>query len=152
MKIVVVSDNHGRKQVLDKVIIDNSDADYFIHCGDSELPKEMLRGFLAVRGNNDFTFDLPEYKILEVENYRILVLHGHRLIYMQNREMLINRAKAEKCNIVCFGHSHIFESMMIDGIQLINPGSLWQNRDGTKPSYAILELNNNSIKIRRINI
>ena len=52
MKIVVVSDNHGRSEPLEQILELHRDADVFIHCGDSELPPQFLQGYVCVRGNN----------------------------------------------------------------------------------------------------
>lgn len=147
MKIIIVSDNHGRVQPLIDVMQLHQDAVAFIHCGDSELPSEYLQGYAGVRGNNDFYSEMPESKIVQIENHRIFVVHGHRLLYMGNRELLVNKAKQNDCDIICFGHTHIFEHQKIDGIDIINPGSISRNRDGSPPCYAILEINGDMINI-----
>lgn len=149
MKIVIVSDNHGRLEPLQDILNKHQDADLFIHCGDSEMPSEYLKGYIAVKGNNDFYDDLPEYQVVDCGEHRIFVTHGHRMLYLSNREMLVNKAKSMNCDIVCFGHTHIFESQIVDGITLINPGSLSRNRDGSPTSYAILEIEQNRLKTTR---
>ncbi|MEG0239311.1 MAG: metallophosphoesterase [Anaerorhabdus sp.] len=149
MKIVVISDNHGRVEPLRDILNMHQDAEAFIHCGDSELPAEYLSGYAAVRGNNDFFGDLPDFKVLELGEHRILVAHGHRLMFLDNRELLINKAKSCNCDIVCFGHTHIFECRKMDGIYLINPGSISRNRDGSTPSYAILTIEGSVVDIVR---
>ncbi|MEG0176723.1 metallophosphoesterase [Anaerorhabdus sp.] len=149
MKIIVVSDNHGRIEPLKEVQLVHQDAAAFIHCGDSELPIDYLAGFAAVRGNNDFYGDLPESKIIELGSHRILIAHGHRLMFLDNRELLINKAKSCNCDIVCFGHTHVFETRVVDGIYLVNPGSISRNRDGSIPSYAIINIEDDKIDIER---
>ena len=79
MKIVVVSDNHGRSEPLEQILELHRDADVFIHCGDSELPPQFLQGYVCVRGNNDFYYEYPEMKILELEGHRMMIVHGHHL-------------------------------------------------------------------------
>lgn len=149
MKIVIISDNHGRIEPIQNILYQHQDADAFIHCGDSELPVNYLAGYVAVRGNNDFYAELPDYRVLEIGNHRILIAHGHRLMFLDNRELLVNKAKSLDCDVICFGHSHIFESRVIDDITLINPGSISKNRDGSAPSYAILTINNNQLSVER---
>ena len=69
-KIVIMSDNHGCYQHVDRILEDNKDADLFIHCGDHEGYDEQLDKFIAVRGNNDWTSSLENIQIVEFENYR----------------------------------------------------------------------------------
>lgn len=149
MKIVVVSDNHGRVEPLRELLMMHQDAEIFIHCGDSELPSEYLNGYVSVRGNNDFYADLPEYRIIDLKDHKILVAHGHRMMFLDNREMLVTKAMSFGCDIVCFGHTHIFEDRIINGIHIVNPGSISRNRDGSSPSYAIINIVGDTIKTER---
>lgn len=149
MKIVIVSDNHGRLEPLQDIQMKHQDAELFIHCGDSEMPTEYLSGYVAVKGNNDFYDELPDFRVVECDNHRLLVTHGHRMLFLDNREMLVNKAKSLNCDLVAFGHTHIFETRVVDGITLINPGSLSRNRDGSPTSYAIIDIDGDTIKTTR---
>lgn len=144
MKIIVVSDNHGRTAWLNKIRDRHKDADCFIHCGDIEMHPDELRGFVCVRGNNDY-YDYPEYRIVHLDKHNIFVTHGHRMMLFFDRSFLVSKAKEHGCDIVCFGHTHVFEYRYIDGVHIINPGSITHNRDGSKPSYAIVEVNDDVI-------
>ena len=57
MKYLVVSDSHGDRQILVDLVrhFENS-VDFFIHCGDSELPAkdELWNVFHVVGGNCDY--------------------------------------------------------------------------------------------------
>ena len=55
VKIVVVSDNHGMVEPIDYVRETHRDCDYFIHCGDADMPSYLLDGFAVVQGNNATT-------------------------------------------------------------------------------------------------
>ena len=151
MKIVVVSDNHGRMECLREIPQLHRDADAFIHCGDSELPAAALQGYVSVRGNNDFAFELPDMKVLELQGQRIMIVHGHRHLYMGQPDMLISKARRQGCGLVFYGHTHVFSWIRADGIHLINPGSLSHNRDGSDPSYAVVTLEGNDVSVQRIN-
>lgn len=51
-----------------------------------------------------------------------------------------NRLAGLDVEMVCVGHTHIQFRMELDGIQLINPGSVGQPRDGDpRSAYAIIE-------------
>ena len=53
MKIVVVSDSHGRNDILNVIREKHPDAGLFIHCGDLESDPMFYPGYIFVRGNND---------------------------------------------------------------------------------------------------
>ena len=148
MKIIVVSDNHGvdcLKQIKDRY----KSADIFVHCGDSEQSLDELEGYVCVRGNNDY-FNFDRYKILKIMNHRILIVHGDGYIFGHNRNNLKNKAKDLECDVVFFGHSHIFEHTIIDDVHLINPGSLSHNRDFTMPCFCEVELLNDDIRVSKV--
>jgi len=149
MKIVLVSDNHGDKEALEKVLSDNPCADYYIHCGDSSLSNYEIEPFASVKGNNDYYGDYPYNRVLEIEGHKIYICHGHREIYNRTLESLIASAKKRECDIVFFGHIHVFFDQTIDGIRLINPGSLEYNRDKFDKTYAIVEITKNNIFVTK---
>lgn len=149
IKIVLVSDNHGQREGLEYVRTAHSDADYFFHCGDTELPPYELHGFAVVQGNNDYYGTYPMRKILEIGSHRIMLVHGHRDVIFGHYEMLADKAAALGCDIACFGHSHIYHDSEVNGVRLLNPGSIWRNRDGSQPSYMIVTLDGDRILAER---
>ena len=138
--IVLVSDNHGSVSPLEYVLDAHRDADYFIHCGDAELPTFMLGGFAVVQGNNDDYNQFPSHRILEAGGHRIYICHGHRDMFFGHFDMLAAKAVANHCDCVFFGHTHIPFDREIGGVRVLNPGSIWMNRDGSSPSYMIVRL------------
>ena len=148
MKIIVVSDNHGKRKWIDKIKQAHKDAYCFIHCGDTELHSNEMLGFVCVRGNNDF-YDYPDFKIVDIGKHKIFVTHGHRMMLFMDRSVLVSKAKEYGCDIVCFGHTHIFEYQIVDGVHVINPGSITHNRDFSKPCYAIIDIDE-EISVSRI--
>ena len=143
---VLVSDNHGLEVPLDFLREKYSDAEIFLHCGDSELPKRMLSGFTAVAGNNDDYGEYPEYLVLEAEGHRIYLTHGHRDMFLNQLHMLVKKANMLGCDTVCFGHTHVPCDAYVDGVHLLNPGSVWHNRDGSAPSYMILQIDKAGVR------
>lgn len=148
-KIVLISDNHYNLNVVKKIYFANQDADYYLHCGDSELKPEDLFPFASVRGNNDYGFDFPLQKHLNIEGNDILMLHGHRYVAALYYDMLLRKAKEENAKVVFFGHTHAFCNQIIDGVHLINPGSCNHNRDGSEPTYAIVTIDGNNINVEK---
>ena len=148
MEILLVSDNHGLIKPIDYVLEKHNHIACKIHCGDFELQLSDLKDFKLVKGNNDYG-DVPNYFIIEKGNYNILITHGHPYASVYSLSNLVLFAKDKGCNVVFFGHTHIFCDTEIDGVRLINPGSLSHNRDGSNPSYAIVSFKGNEIIVKK---
>lgn len=59
------------------------------------------------------------------------------------------RLNGMHADIVCVGHSHIQFHLELDGIQVLNPGSVGQPRDGDpRAAYAIIE--DGKVLLRRV--
>lgn len=149
MQIIVVSDSHGRNDVLVDLIEKYPDASYFLHCGDVES-MVLYPPYQYVRGNNDFMGDFPNHLVVKLENHRIYVTHSHRCNYYERIEELAELARENKCDIVCYGHTHIARVDVIDGITILNPGSLWRSRDGKPRSYAVLTIEDEKVDVEHI--
>lgn len=140
MKIIIVSDSHGKRDVLYHLLEEHQDADAFLHCGDIELAESEFPMYQTVTGNNDLFTNYPLEKVIEVGEHRIYMTHGHILNIRNRHDHLIKKAKEHGCDIACYGHSHISVIEEKDGVLIINPGSVWRSRDGKGPSYAILNI------------
>ncbi len=149
-RIILISDNHGLAKAITDIRDRYCHGEYLFHCGDSEMPPFMLDGFAAVQGNNDEYNAYQFRKVLNVAGHRILLVHGHRDMFFGHYDMLAERGKEAGCDIVMFGHTHIFHDSVIDGIRLLNPGSIWRNRDGSEPSYMIVDINGSEVKATRM--
>lgn len=149
--IYVVSDNHILEEPIDEIRDTCKDGDYFFHCGDSLVPYPLMHGYAAVKGNNDYDTRYPEELLLEIGGHRFLVTHGHRYVGMYGYSALVRYAKRLDCDVVCFGHTHLYCDETIDGIRLLNPGSVWHNRDGSEASFMRLEVTPEKIIAKRIN-
>lgn len=147
-EFIVCSDNHGLITPLEKIDQNYAHIPLKIHCGDIELPHEYVADYRAVTGNNDYFYEYPEELIVDAGKFKILVTHGHQ--YYGNRlEKLAQRAINHHCKVVCFGHTHVFESKMVEGVLCLNPGSLRYNRDGTRPSYAYVKVDGDGFFVER---
>lgn len=137
MKILIMSDNHGDVLTIEQVMEQHKDIRYIFHCGDycSSHKNDYL---IRVQGNCDYE-EISHEKIVELDGLRFLIVHGHLFSRVNLVTQLAQYAKTKNCDVVCFGHIHrrVFE--VIDGITLINPGSLSYNYDGTTPGYAIFD-------------
>ena len=130
MRILLVSDNHGDKDVLDQLIIRWPDVNLYLHAGDSLLEAQSIYPFRTVRGNCDYHYDMLEEIIIPTPFGNILMRHKD--------DVGVNYLKEHQIRIFIYGHTHIKSCVHKNGIAYINPGSLVNPRDEI-PSYAILE-------------
>lgn len=153
MEFIVCSDNHGNSKVLTEILNAYPQAECFIHCGDNELSNEFMKPFTAVTGNNDYFYHYPEKLVTQVGQLRILILHGHTMPYGRRVQAMVDLAKSLNCTVVCTGHTHVYMDDTVDGIRVLNPGSLFYNRDGTPPCYMHVETDGQTItSIERIKV
>ena len=148
VRIVLVSDNHGDRESLRWLRETYADYDYFVHCGDSIMSIGEMDGFICVCGNNDFQYGsaVPDQQILEAGGHRIYICHGHMdFISYYHYSTMAKRAAAKNCDLVFFGHVHTVHDTTEDGIRLLNPGSIRQNRDGSPPSYMLVHISEDRI-------
>lgn len=140
MKVIIVSDSHGKAGILEEIVKKYPNADAYLHCGDIEDNPEEYPMYEMVNGNNDYFYELPTEKVIAIGKHKIYMTHGHLLSFRKRHEDLVSKAKERGCDIACYGHSHIALLEKLDGVLIVNPGSLWRSRDSRGPSYAILEI------------
>lgn len=140
MKIVLMSDSHGRNVQLDNILERHKDAAYFFHCGDIGCDEYVYPQIVCVAGNNDYFGNFPDKRILELGNHRVLMMHSHLCYGMNRLKRMSEMAKIEQCDTVFFGHTHVACDEVYDGIRCINPGSLYYSRDGRPISYCVIDI------------
>ncbi len=158
MRIIVMSDSHGYRAQLEKIINMNPDADMFIHLGDGEREIAEIKirypdiDFRSVLGNCDWSKDSPQSLIVECGKARIFCTHGHRYGVKSGTELLRSIARDNNCNMAFFGHTHERYYAVEDGIEILNPGSCSNPRDGNKPSYAFVDVVDAGIFVNIIDV
>ncbi|MBQ5927516.1 MAG: metallophosphoesterase [Clostridia bacterium] len=141
--IVVISDTHGRKNCVEELYPVLREADFVIHLGDGwtdlrDFNAEHPEKTYLCKGNCDVFPALKEYE-LEVENVKIFFCHGDKYRVKSDFVPLAQEAKKRGCKVALYGHTHIPDIRTVDGVLLINPGSLRYpaNRGG---SYAYISI------------
>ena len=130
MKILLVSDSHGDYASLDRLAASYPDMDLYLHAGDSEQDEWSIKPFISV----------TEYLIIPSPYGNIFVQHTP---YVSKE--LLNKHNAK---IVIHGHTHIRRNEMKHDILYVNPGALNYARDKFDGSYAILDIESNSVDIK----
>ena len=146
MKILIVSDSHGRNHHLSRVLDKVGDIDLFLHLGDLEGSEDFIKPFVNCRiemvsGNNDYFTEIPREKLITVGKYTIFMTHGHLYSVYYGTEKLKEAARARNADIVLYGHTHMPSIDQSDDIIAINPGSITQPRQpGRQPSFILMEI------------
>lgn len=137
-EIIVCSDTHGNSLYLEQLEKAYPKADLFIHCGDLEDDACRYPKWIFVRGNNDWDSGMPAERIISIAGIRIFITHSHLYGYARREEKLAVTALKNNCQVVLFGHTHVPMVRRVDGVLLVNPGSMTFPRDGKEPCYAKL--------------
>ena len=146
MKILIVSDTHGKHENLEVVLEQVAPIDLLIHLGDAEGCEDYIEALAEcpieiVSGNNDFFSMLPREKEIQLGKYKILITHGHYYYVNEGIREIQTEAVSRDCDIVMFGHTH---RPVIDygkNVITINPGSLtYPRQEGKRPSYILMDL------------
>ncbi len=145
MKILVISDTHGKISNLERLLERIRPIDLLLHLGDIENDKEQVKQLAgcrveAVSGNNDWLGRDPRELILELGRHRILMTHGHRFSVYYGTEQLKEHARENKADVVIYGHTHIPEMDLSGDIWVMNPGSISYPRGGSRYSYIVMDL------------
>ncbi len=151
-RIFVFSDIHGKINRLKELsdVIDKCDLAYFLGDGlDGLLENEdIFKGKLVyVHGNCDGGFD---EKVLQVEDVKILLTHGHKHSVKFSLLRLGLYAREIGVNVALFGHTHRAVQEDYYGVTLINPGAL--GNPLSDASYAILEINAGVVNCKIVKI
>lgn len=156
MRILVVSDTHGKHGNFDRAVQEAGPIDLLIHLGDVEGGEQELRAALdcemhIMRGNNDYFTDLPSEEEITFGRYKAFLTHGHMYYVSLGAERILEEGRARGVDFVMFGHTHrpfLYKSE--DGITVLNPGSLsYPRQEGRKGSYIIMETDGQSEPVIR---
>ncbi len=147
MKVLIVSDTHGRHENLVRVLRAEEPVDMLIHCGDTEGAEDWIRARTQclsvpiVRGNNDFFSRLPSELELDIAGHHVFITHGHGYGVSMGTERLEEEARYRKAEIVMFGHTHKPCLIKDDDLWVVNPGSLsYPRQEGHRPTYLLMEI------------
>lgn len=139
MKILVITDSHGRKDLIEKVLdrenpnIVISTGDYCDDLDDIQYMYDNIK-FHIVKGNCDFGNRKYEDDYILDIGKRFFLTHGHLYNVKSYMNEIEKKSEELKVDCVCFGHTHIPYRAQKNNIEYFNPGAL---KDGY---YGIIEL------------
>ncbi len=156
MKVLILSDAHVPDRVpsipkkVKEMIEREKPYDLVIYAGDLTGDEvlswiDTLGPIVVVRGNMDY-LPLPEERVVEVGDFKVLVIHGHQVWPRGNLDMLNEIARERGADVIVHGHTHYPIITQKDGIIHLNPGSVtgaWGGGGGSMtPSFIVAEIDN----------
>lgn len=150
MKILALSDTHKKIDHAIQICRSIKDIDMVVHLGDcksdgDQLAKAVGIDVIAVKGNCDGSLNDRDYQIIDTQYGKIVLTHGHMQSVKQGLLNLFYFTKSLGCKAAFFGHTHIPCIEEMNGIYLINPGSLTLPACGSQGSYAIITVSQNAL-------
>lgn len=152
MRILVLSDSHGKTRNFIKAVKQHRDAEKIFFLGDGLRDYEEAcrqfpdRIFYAVRGNCDFCSRLPDVDTAPTRYGNIFYTHGDRFFVKGGYQHLLSAGRQTGARLLLFGHTHCPLARYEDGIYLFNPGSLAQG------SYGLCDLLESGISMNHLSI
>lgn len=150
MRILILSDSHGRPSRLEEAIEAQPLARHVFFLGDGARDIERVmelypdRSYHIVSGNCDFSGFYPAEKVCDIDGTRIFFCHGHTLGVKSSREHILKKAESLSAQIALYGHTHTPLTEYRDGIYLVCPGSVSRGRDGGM-TYAVVDIEKNGM-------
>lgn len=159
MRVIVVSDTHapGRwRGVPGGMLHDLRGAEAVLHAGDVTTP-EVLDAFAAYApvhvalGNCDGSFIQSwggRLRVdVEIGGVRIGIVHDSG---PEEGRAARLRQWFPDAHVAVFGHTHTPHVSHVDGLSLVNPGSLTSPRSQPWPTYGVLEIDEGRLQRVRI--
>lgn len=146
MRVLVVSDTHGRHTNLDRILQEVGRIDMFVHLGDVEDGDVYIDVVVEcekhiIGGNNDYFSALPREEDFYIGTHKVYITHGHQYSVSYETESIKKAGLERGADIVMFGHTHKPFLEIGEDITLLNPGSVsYPRQKGRQPGYMILEL------------
>ena len=146
MRVMIISDTHGRHEAFDKALEQAGDIDMLLHLGDVEGGEEYIEAVAGcpvcmVAGNNDFFSFLKKEREFTLAGKKIFMTHGHNYYVSVGTEEIRRAGLVRGADIVMFGHTHRPYFEQDDKITILNPGSLsYPRQPGRQGSYMIMEI------------
>lgn len=141
--IVVISDSHGNMRALESLDGIFSESDYIVHLGDTsgdgaKILKKFPEKTILINGNCDPIRCGDNERVLQIEGVKIFATHGHLYSAKTTLSRLAARAKELGCGVCLYGHTHRAREDEINGVLLINSGTMSRY---SRNSYCYLVIN-----------
>ncbi|MFA5481131.1 MAG: phosphodiesterase [Bacilli bacterium] len=103
-----------------------------------EILNRLADKIFAVRGNCDadidvevLSFPLPRQNEVTLNNRRLVLIHGD--------DQDLEKLHLRKGDVLLYGHTHLPQMKSVDGVMVLNPGSLSFPKGGYPHTYMLLD-------------
>lgn len=142
MKILLFSDSHGDPHEMSSAV-QRERPDEVFYLGDGIGDLDLLRvenpdlPITEVAGNCDELGAGPWERVIQRQGRTFFLTHGHMYSVKSGVGGLLSEASRQGVDAVLFGHTHQPLCEKINGMWLVNPGSIgWR----CAPSYGVILL------------
>jgi len=149
MKVLVFSDSHGRKELVDRMLSQEPDCKEVVFLGDGmkevEWAKEFYpeRRFTCVKGNNDWYCreSVEAYKYFD--GVTVFACHGDSLDVRTTLTYVYKKAASVNATLALYGHTHVAKTVTesTSRVTAVNPGALCDGK------YCVIEFNKGSFTV-----
>ena len=139
MKILLTSDIHGNREIIEKLLLKHPNMDLYLDAGDSQLTPLEMSPFISVKGNCDYAIDFLANLTLSTPFGKLYIQHRPTIPY--------NILQDTNIKIIINGHTHIPTHRIIENTHFINPGSVTYPRSSSVGTYMILNIDSSNIEV-----
>jgi putative phosphoesterase len=149
MRVLVLSDSHGRAGLLYEAVEAEPTAAAVIFLGDGLREAEEVelaypdRRFFLVCGNCDMgALSVGAVREERLGGVPFLMTHGHLFHVKTDIGALKREALARGAQVVLYGHTHVPDTRYENGLYLLNPGSI-----AHRGTYGVVDIEAGRIRI-----
>ncbi len=146
MRYLVISDTHGYKNYLNRILEKENDIKNIIFLGDGLNDIITLKAanpeyniVSAVAGNCDVNTAMPTKEVISVKGYKIFICHGDGYHVKMSLLPLRKACVSMGVDIALYGHTHSRYYEYFDGLYMFNPGSVMPSANPFS-CYGILDM------------
>ena len=145
MKLLIFADSHRMLGSMVEAVEEES-PDQIFHLGDLESDAQYLADrfphipVCSVPGNCDYMPREAYTKLVTVGGKTFFLNHGHTYRVKYGFDAIINAACVARADVLLFGHTHTPYYADVNGLTVINPGSI-----GYGDTYGVLTIENGSL-------
>lgn len=153
MRVGVIGDIHGNYSGLKQAVEQLNQPDLLLFTGDGFREISRLVGeidtlqIIGVRGNCDFWTEYPFEQIINLDQYKVLLTHGHTYGVKNGLTRIGLAAREQEVDLVVFGHTH--QPLITEWYELkmLNPGTLCRERAYHGVTFGLIETGPNGLKL-----